>query len=91
MRGAVHLWAHYVPNSLKPMALPVQLPLEELVRGHLDFPSGVLSLSILTLNWSMASVFPQLRAEALFFPGNREIFQENREAIEHERAITERD
>jgi hypothetical protein len=51
----------------------------------------VLSLRILTLNWSMASVFPQLRAEALFFPGNREIFQENREAIEHERAITERD
>jgi hypothetical protein len=33
----------------------------------------------------------QLRTEALFFPGNREIFQENREAIEHERAITERD
>jgi hypothetical protein len=26
-----------------------------------------------------------------FFPGNREIFQENREAIEHERAITESD
>jgi hypothetical protein len=27
----------------------------------------------------------------LFFPGNREIFKKNREAIEHERAITERD
>jgi hypothetical protein len=27
----------------------------------------------------------------LFFSGNREIFQKNREAIEHERAITERD
>jgi hypothetical protein len=26
-----------------------------------------------------------------FFPGNREIFKKNREAIEHERAITERD
>jgi hypothetical protein len=26
----------------------------------------------------------------LFFPGNREIFKKNREAIEHERAITER-
>jgi hypothetical protein len=25
------------------------------------------------------------------FPGNREIFKKNREAIEHERAITERD
>ena len=28
---------------------------------------------------------------SLFFPGNREIFKKNREAIEHERAITERD
>jgi hypothetical protein len=28
---------------------------------------------------------------SLFFPGNREIFQEKQEAIEHERAITERD
>jgi hypothetical protein len=26
-----------------------------------------------------------------FSPGNREIFKKNREAIEHERAITERD
>jgi hypothetical protein len=26
-----------------------------------------------------------------FFPGNREISKKNREAIEHERAITERD
>jgi hypothetical protein len=29
--------------------------------------------------------------QSLFFPGNREIFKKNREAIEHERAITERD
>ena len=29
--------------------------------------------------------------KALFFPGNSEIFKKNREAIEHERAITERD
>ena len=28
---------------------------------------------------------------SLFFAGNREIFKKNREAIEHERAITERD
>jgi len=28
---------------------------------------------------------------SLFFPGNREISKKNREAIEHERAITERD
>jgi hypothetical protein len=33
----------------------------------------------------------RLSARTLFFPGNREIFKKNREAIEHERAITERD
>jgi hypothetical protein len=33
----------------------------------------------------------QMITQSLFFPGNREIFKKNREAIEHERAITERD
>jgi hypothetical protein len=33
----------------------------------------------------------QMITQSLFFPGKREIFKKNREAIEHERAITERD
>jgi hypothetical protein len=48
-------------------------------RQHLVVPSGRPGAKAAQGPWS------------LFFPANREIFKKNREAIEHERAITERD